>query len=737
MTHQITRRDFLKIGAAGLAAAVLTGCQSPRRWVELEPYVRPPEEQLAGVATWYASTCRQCPAGCGILVRIMNGRALKIEGNPEHPLNHGKLCARGQAGLQVLYNPDRLTGPVRQAQRGSRQYEPLVWEAGINTLYERLNAAGSGVAVWADSTVSGHLLDLFRRFATAVGGPPPLVYDLYTALNGYHLLTGASQELFGQAALPIYNLSQADVIFSFGADLMGTGLSAVRYGVEFGEFRSQPLGKRGYLVHLEPRMTINAAVADHWLPIRPGTEGLVAGALLQIIASENLGPASRVAQAQSLVGDVDVGSAVASSDVPVEELVHLAHIFASADRPLAIPGGALTGIDSGSEALTAVQALNLLAGTAGGPGGLALSPPSPWDVVVGPEAAAFSEVQALIEQMRAGQVQVLLVHGANPAYDLPERAGFLDALANVPFVVSFAPIVDETALWADLILPDRTYLEGWGYALVSPAFDRPVVSSQQPVVTPVFDSRSTADILLTAARGISAAAPALPWADEVAFLKDTVGQLGAEAAAGSDADVLWARFLQHGGWWSAAPPAPVVPSAAALTAIQVAEPAFQGTEEEYPYYLHLYPSGLLSDGRGASQPWLQGSPDPMTTVSWQTWVELHPDTARELGVQDGDIVQVTSPEGELEAPVCVYPAIRPDTVAIPVGQGHTDYGRYARERGSNPMHLVGTRTDTTGSSLAWAALRVKVRPTGDKVALALFENKVGVTEGFLNTEFPE
>jgi anaerobic selenocysteine-containing dehydrogenase len=181
----------------------------------------------------------------------------------------------------------------------------------------------------------------------------------------------------------------------------------------------------------------------------------------------------------------------------------------------------------------------------------------------------------------------------------------------------------------------------------------------------------------------------------------------------------------------------VVPSPAAVPAIQVAGPAFQGAEEEYPYYLHLYPSGLLSDGRGASQSWLQGSPDPMTTVSWQTWVELHPDTARELGVQDGDIVQVTSPEGELEAPVCVYPAIRPDTVAIPVGQGHTDLGRFARERGSNPMHLVGTRTNTTGSSLAWAALRVKVRPTGDKVALALFESKVGVTEGFLNTEFPE
>jgi anaerobic selenocysteine-containing dehydrogenase len=126
----------------------------------------------------------------------------------------------------------------------------------------------------------------------------------------------------------------------------------------------------------------------------------------------------------------------------------------------------------------------------------------------------------------------------------------------------------------------------------------------------------------------------------------------------------------------------------------------------------------------------------MTTVSWQTWVELHPETAEELGVHDGDIVRVTSPEGELEAPVCVYPAIRPDTAAIPLGQGHTDYGRYARDRGQNPMQLVGTEADASGSNLSWSTLRVKIEPTGEKVDLALFENKVGVTEGFLNAEFP-
>jgi anaerobic selenocysteine-containing dehydrogenase len=725
MTHEVTRRDFLKIGAAGIASAVLAGCQQPRRWVTLEPYVRPPEEQLAGVATWYASTCRQCPAGCGILVRIMNGRALKIEGNPEHPLNRGKLCARGQAGLQLLYNPDRLAGPVQQAQRGSRQFQPLAWEEAINTLYAKLEAAGSAVAVWGGSTMSGHLYDLFRRFTQAIGAPEPLLSDLYTALHGYHLLASAHGQL------PAYDLGHADVVLSFGADFLGTWLSSVRYGGEFGDFRSQPLGKRGYLVQLEPRMSMTGAVADQWLPIRPGTEGLIAQTLARLIADQDLGSEDRVARARILAGDVDISSVAAASDISVEELQRLARVFATAERPLAIPGSPLTGQDNAAEAMAAVHVLNAIADT----DGLSLSPGSPFSALVKPYMSSFADFQALIERMQSGQVQVLLMHGTNPAYDLPEKAGFLDALGQIPFVVSFSPLVDETAVWANLILPDRTYLESWGYEVVSPSFGLPTVGSQQPVVTPVFDARSTADVLLTVARGIPAAAKALPWADEVAFLKETIGHLPAGAAGGSGAEVLWARFLQHGGWWPASTPE-AAPRPSPSQPIQGTPAKFQGDEQQYPYFLHLYTSSLLSDGRGANQPWLQGSPDPMTTMAWQTWVELHPDTAQKLGVKDGDIVRVTSPHGELEAPVYVYPAIRPDTVAIPTGHGHTDYGRYARDRGSNPMNLVGTETDATGSSLAWATHRVQVTPTGKRVAMARFESRVGVTEGFINQGFP-
>lgn len=727
----ISRRDFIKMGAAGIAAAVLAGCQSPRRWVTLEPYVIPPEEQLAGVATWYASTCRQCPAGCGILVRVMNGRALKIEGNPEHPLNRGKLCARGQAGLQVLYNPDRLSGPVRQAERGSRRFQPISWEEGLNALYAGLQQAGSGTAIWVGSMTSAHLLDLFERFAAATGASPPLVYDLYSELNGLAALENVSQELFGERRLPTYDLGQANVVFSFGADFLGTWLSPVHYGTAFGAFRSQPLGERGYLVQLEPRMSITGAKADRWLPVSPGTEALVAQALARIIADGPLGPAERAAEANALAGEIDVSSVAAASGISVEELEQLAHIFAAADRPLAIPGNALAAQDGKGTAIAAVQVLNAIAG-ASGSGGLSLSQDSPSSSLLRPKVSSFGDVQVLIERMRAGDVRALFIHGTNPAHELPEKTGFVEALAHVPFVASFNPIVDETGVQADLVLPDRTYLESWGYAVVSPGPDLPIVGSQQPVVTPVFDARATGDVLLTVAKGTPAAAAALPWGDEVAFLKESIAQLPPGASGGSGTDVLWSRFLQHGGWW----PTPVSPPPSLTPVlsqpVRVQAPQFQGDEQDYPYFLHLYMSNLLSDGRGANQPWLQGSPDPMTTVAWQTWVEIHPQTAQKLGVGDGDVVRITSPAGEIEAPVYVYPAIRPDTVAVPIGQGHSDYGRYARNRGSNPMALVGA----TGDSLAWATVRVKITPTGKKMAQAGFENKAGVTEGFINEAFP-
>jgi anaerobic selenocysteine-containing dehydrogenase len=340
--------------------------------------------------------------------------------------------------------------------------------------------------------------------------------------------------------------------------------------------------------------------------------------------------------------------------------------------------------------------------------------------------------------MQAGRVQALLIYGANPVYDLPDQSGFLDGLQKVPFVVSFNPLPDDTAAWADLLLPDHSFLESWGYRVPSPTFGVPVISAQQPVVSPYygFDSRSTADVLLSVSKGMGKAASALHCEDEVAFLKETISQLPAGAYGGASADVRWSQFLQHGNWnpgtrANTAPANMPQPQPAS-----VSEAQFQGDVQTYPYFLHLSMTPMLGDGRGANLPWLQGSPDPMTTIQWQTWVEINPQTAQQLKLANGDVVRVTSPNDAIEALVYIYPAIRPDTVSIPLGQGHSGGSRYARNRGSNPMRLVGGQTDTSGTYLAWATSRVSIKPTGRHVNLATFESTLGVTEGFLNQAFP-
>lgn len=736
MKRKLSRRDFLKVGVTGTAAAVLTGCQNPRRWEVLEPYIRPPEEQLPGVPTWYATTCRQCPAGCGIIVRIMNGRATKIEGNAEHPLNQGKLCARGQAGLQVLYNPDRLETPVVQSKRGSRNFQAITWDEGINTLYSKLRTAGSGLRVLLGSTTSTHLVDIFKRFTHAVGAPEPVVFDLYSAYHGYSNLKRTSQDLFQQERLPAYDLANADVIFSFGADFLGTWLSSTRYGIEFGRFREQPLGKRGYLVQFEPRMSITGAKADEWLPVRPGSEAMVAQAIARIIADRSYGSPERVERAQALAAEIDVNDAAVASDISVETLDNLARVFATTERSLAISGSTMTGQNKPINHISAALVLNMIAGVIDQPGGMYINSRIKSEFLLGSQVSSFDRIHELIADMKAEEVEVLLVHGSNPLYDLPESAGFHEAIQQVPSVVSFAPIVDETAVWADMVLPDRTYLESWGYEIVSPDFGQPIISAQQPVVEPLFDHHSTADLLLTVAKGIPAAAQALPWSDEVAYMKEFVSALPAGVFDSTDALVRWSRFQQHGGWWQTQDVNPSQTYELPPKQEAISTSDFHVDENEYPYYLYIYMSDLLSDGRGANQPWLQGSPDANTTISWQSWVDLNPGTAQQLGLEQGDIVRITSPFGEVEAAVYLYPAIRPDTVGLPLGQGHTDYGRYARNRGLNAINLVGVQKNESENSFAWAVQRVKITPTGSKAAVAVFESTVGVDEGFINKSFP-
>jgi len=313
MSEKISRRKFLKIGATASAGVALSSCTTDLRPYRrpLEPSFRMPEEALPGEAVWYASTCGQCPAACGIVVRVIEGRARKIQGNPEHPLNQGRLCARGEAGLQALYNPDRFPGPVRQTSRGSRQFESQYWDDALDLLTDNLRSASSGAISFLGGSMPDSLYDLATRFMQASGSSPPVVYDLLSTLEGRATLAAASETLFGSAALPVFDVERAQVVFSFGANFLETWLSPVFYGRSYGLMRQGKLNGRGYLVQFEPRMSMTAANADEWVPVHPGTEGLVALAIGKLVADQVAAPRA----VADLYRDVSVGDVADASGV--------------------------------------------------------------------------------------------------------------------------------------------------------------------------------------------------------------------------------------------------------------------------------------------------------------------------------------------------------------------------------------------------------------------------------------
>ena len=731
MTKEISRRHFIKIGgAAALGMTVLSGCTwNLQRTARMEMYVQAPEYTLPGEDFWFATTCRMCPAGCGTVVRVSNGRARKIEGNPDHPVSRGGLCARGQAGLQLLYHPDRLGQIlVRTGERGQGQWGATDWEQILGRLAEIIQDADpTRVAILAGK-LPQQQAELVTRLADGLGAPAPIFYDTQASLDGRRVLVSATQALFDEATLPVFDLGQAEVVFGFGADFLETWLSPVAYGKRYGDLRGRTLG-RGVFVAFHPRLSMTAANADQWVPVPPGTEGLVALALGKILVDQGWADPEAGADLAPFYAGVDVAAIAQQSGVDEGDLARFARLFAEAHRAVAIPGGLLTGHTNGLDAAQAVLALNYLVHPSGEQGGLFLSPAPPSrDLRLAP-TGSLADIQQLVARMAGGEVDVLLVLDANPVYELPAALGFAQALEKVANVIVSATLPTETTALADIVLPVHTYLESWGYELVQPGGEPLVVSAQQPVVQPLYDTRDLGDVLLALADRLGGkVARRLPWPNMVTFIQTrlTSLQLMEGNFQAGDPDTFWATWLQHGGWWSQETAWRRPQLASELSAPSAAAPSYAGDSTEYPFHLLPVPSVALGDGRHAGLPWLQETPDPMTTASWDTWIEVNPQTARSLGIQDNDIVTVVSPQGSIQAVVYEYPGIRPDVVAVPIGQGHQALGRWAQDRGANVLAILAPAVETRTGQWAWASTRVQIAKTDQRRPLPLLENNVGM-----------
>jgi len=684
---ELDRRSFLKIAGASAGAVATAGCSDPVQ--RIIPYVVQQEMIQPGIPVFYASTCTGCAAACGLHVKTREGRPIKLEGNPEHPVNRGALCARGQSVIANTYHPDRYKGPM---QRRGEALEPVSWDDAMALLVQKVQAQpGATYLVGRDRgpTAEG-LLD---RFVRAVGAGGRVVYDPFAD----EALRAAAKEVYGIESQPRFDLSGADLVIDFGSDFLETGASPVEHARQLMQARSVEDHDDGgaRFVYVGPRLSMTGSTADEWIPARPGTEGILALAITRAAVAAGAG-----GQAPTSLSRFDARSASEKTGVDPETIERLGRAVAAARAPVALPPGVAL---SSRRAVATAAAVLVLNEVGGAQGQTLFVPDAPLD-----GAAHHRDVLTLVDAMRAGQVAVLLVDDANLLHSLPADTGIAEALARVPFVVSFASVADETSEAAHLVLPDHTALESWGDAAPRPG----VRSLVQPSVRPLYDTRATVDVLLDAARQLGADVPA-----------GTFRELLAEAWADTD----FRAALQRGGVFEDVPPPPVRPLAPGAGRIEVAEAPLSGDGD---LVLLAYPSPLLGDGRGANLPWLQEVADPVTKIAWTSWAEIHPDTAAALGVDAGDVVSVDTPKGRVELPAFPRGGIRKDTVALAIGQGHTvghfaslaHEGRPGEARGVNVLDLLPALTDESGGR-AWLTARARVASTGGHRQLPLWQKE--------------
>ncbi len=690
---EIKRRDFLKVlGVTGGAAA--TGCGGSAE--NLLPYVVHPEEITPGVATWYATTCQGCSAQCGMWVRTREGKAVKLEGNPDHPVSQGGLCARGHASLNHLYNPDRFHAPmIREGDR----FREGTWDEAEQLLAAKIRDVGN--VMFIGGHMGPTMSSLVDGFVGAVDGRR-VHYDAVSDAP----LREATRIAFGIDQLPAFHMEEARLLLSFGDDFIDAGANPVGYNRGLARMSSvEHEGedyRKGRFVYLGARLSTTGLNADEWFPIQPGSEAVVALGMAAHIAESNgadAGPYTNLLQSYG------ISQAAEASGIGEDELRDLADRFASEGPSLATGPGVAAHHRNATAANLAVLILNAVAGNIG----------RTVTVGDGPRAAAasYAEMADAINAMAGGQVGVALVHGTNPAYSLPPASGFQDAFEGVNFKVSFASAMDETAAMCDLILPDRHFLESWGDAEAKAG----VMAIMQPVMQPVphFDSKQAGDVILSVAGHLEADLGAATFYD---YLRNRHQSM--HSAAMGDFATTWRDHLRNGFvdhtamMGDAGTPALRAPDQALTFDV----PALDGDGD---LTLVVYPSARFGGGEFANSPWMQELPDPVAKITWHSWVEMNPATAEARGLREGDIVTVTSPHGSVQAPLWPYPGIREDTVALQMGTGHTDFGRWATGNGVNAMTLLPATTEQPSGALVTLATTVTVEPTAERRRLATIE----------------
>jgi len=662
----ISRRSFLQAAGFTLATAAAGCTRAPER--SRVAHLVQPEAAEPGTRLHYATTCGGCSAGCGVLASVRDGRPVKLEGLPAHPVSRGGLCAAGQASILGLYDAHR----VRQPLLGG---EPVPWSR-IDALLKGEFATARGAVrllTGTDAAASPSTRALIARFLAKFADGR---HDVYDVLSG-SAIADAHQATHGVRAIPRIRFDRAQVVAAFEADFLGTWISPVEFAGAYAARRPR--------MHLqvESRMTLTGSKADRRIVVTPGDIGAVMTAL-----------AVNLAQRADFGFDARV---VLPPGFPMEMIEQMAEAL------WRVRGRAL--VVCGSENTT-VQRLAILVNELLDAYGSTLDLTRPTLQRSGDDRS----VERLMLELERGAVDVLIASSVNPVHELPDGGRWGELLEAVPTLVAVSERIDETASLARYVCPPPHPLESWGdYEPVAGT-----LCLRQPTMAALGDTRSLDASLATWSGSPLDALELLQrhWRDHVFD----------PSSDGASFDAFWDRSLRD-GW---------ITRAAKGSATQRFDPAAVSAmrRELRPaagtLVLAAYPSVALMDGRQGYNPWLLELPDPLTKVTWESCASLSPVTARGLGVRDGDLVRIvpvagtgrsreSNPERSIEVPVVVQPGQHDDVVAVPVGFGQLVTRRFA---GIGPDWMDARRRGVAGPVGANVASLLGPVRSGDEFALA-------------------
>ena len=640
-----SRRDFLKMMGFGIAAVTLASCEAPVR--KAIPYLNKPVDVDPGIPNFYASTYAQEGDYCSIVIKTREGRPIKIEGNRLSTVTQGGKTAQVEASVLSLYDKQRLTSPYIKGQ-------PTDWatlDQNVASQLSNISSQGGQIRIVSNTILSPTTKRVIEDFQSRFPTTQHITYDSKSAYG----ITLANQQSFGEAIIPSYDFSRANVIVSFAADFLGTWISPIEYTKQYSKTRKLNKDKRNMSRHyqFETTLSVTGANADYRTPIKPSQEGLAVTALYNLLAKR--------------AGIVSAGATQ----------VTIPHLEMAAEDLWNSRGGSL--VVSGSNDVSMqlmINAINNLLGNYG----TTINTAIPVYYKQGNDRA----MTAFVNDVEAGRINAVIFFNANPVYDYALGEKLSAGLSKVQFKLATNDRMDETASLADYVAPDHHYLESWNDAEPK----RGHFSLAQPGITPIFNTRQAPESLL-----VWSGNPETSYYNYL--LNSWRNQQFAAQTLVMDFQTFWDRTLHDGvlvapGLDALATTGGTAFAGNIASAVQninnTYKPANEGIE------LVLYQKVGIGTGAMANNPWLQEMPDPISKSTWDNYLTVSQSMARDLGIEYGEgqtsMVNFTANDRTYKLPVLVQPGQAPDTVGLALGYGRTKAGKVGDNVGVNAYPLI-------------------------------------------------